>query len=105
MSFRLEFSDNAIRQIDQFFDYLRRFSFQTADKYENALAEAIETYLVHSPTTFNYYRETGAPNRAFLFNLSARTSYWVIYRVYGDEGVVRVLSFRNTASAPDTHGL
>ena len=104
MTFRLELGDNAIRQIDQFFDYLRRFSFQTADKYENALAEAIQTYLINSPATFNYYWETGAPNRAFLFNLS-RTSYWVIYRIYEDEGIVRVLSFHNTASAPDTHWL
>ena len=65
----------------------------------------MESPCVHSPTTFNYYRETGAPNRAFLFNLSARTSYWVIFRVHEDEGAVRIIAFLSASAEPGTHGL
>jgi plasmid stabilization system protein ParE len=105
MGYRLEFSVRAIRQIDSYFEHLRRYSFDTADKYRAALQHAIDTYLVNTPTTFDYYWETGAPYRAFLFNEAPRTTYWIIYRVYEDEGLVRVLQFRNTAMEEGTHGL
>ena len=105
MTYRLEFSIRAIHQIDGFFEHLRRYSFATANKYQCALQEAIDTYLVNSPTTFGYYWETGEPYRAFLFTVSPRTTYWVIYRVYEDEGLVRVMRFRNTALEQGTHGL
>jgi plasmid stabilization system protein ParE len=105
MVYRLEFSVRATRQIDQYFEYLQRYSFETADKYRSALQHAIDTYLVGTPATFDYFWETGAPYRAFLFNEAPHTTYWIIYRVYEDRGLVRVLQFRNTAMQEGTHGL
>jgi len=65
----------------------------------------VDHFLVERPTTFGFYKETGEPYRAFLFSVSRRRAYWVIYRVYEDERVVRVLRFWNAAREPGTHGL
>jgi len=105
MEYRVDFSVESIAQIDEYLAYLRRYSLATAEKYKNALQKAIETYLVESPEAFAFDWEMGAPYRAFLFKISPHTSYWVIYRVYDDEGVVRVLRFRNAANEPGTHNL
>ena len=35
--------------------------------------------------------------RRFLFRVTPRTAYWIVYRVYEDEGLVRVLQFRSTS--------
>jgi hypothetical protein len=105
MSYRVDFSVEAIVHIDEYFSYLRRYSRATAEKYKLALQKSIDEYLVDSPETFAFYWETGAPYRAFLFRVSRRTAYWVIYRVYNNERIVRVLRFRSTANEPGTHDL
>ncbi len=105
MAYQVHISDNARRQIEAFLEYLRRYSFETADKYERALQQAIDIYLVNAPTTFEPYWETGLPYHAFLFTVSPRASYWIVYCVYETERVVRVFRFKSAAQEPDTHGL
>jgi plasmid stabilization system protein ParE len=105
MVYRIDFSREAERQIDDFFDYLRRYSPQTAQKYFVAFRSMLEHYLAERPKTFGFYKETGEPYRAFLFSVSSRTAYWVIYRVYDDRRLVRVLRFWNAAREPGTHRL
>ena len=43
------------------------------------------------------YPEAGVPYYRFLFRVTPRTAYWIVYRVYEDEGLVRVLQFRSTS--------
>ena len=74
-----------------------RFSFGTASKYECALEEMIGTCLVETPAWFGYFKETGEPYRAILFSISPRSAYWIIYRVYEDQGFVRVLRFHSAS--------
>ena len=105
MAYRVDIGNAAQRQIDGFLEHLRHYSFQTADKYERALQHAIDTYLVNTPSTFEPYWETGLPYQAFLFTVSPRTSYWVVYRVYEKEGLVRVLRFKSASEEPSTQGL
>ena len=105
MAYRVHIGTNAQRQIDGFLEHLRRYSFETANKYERALQEAIDTYLVNSPTTFDAWWETGLPYHAFLFTVSPRTSYWIVYRVYESERLVRVFLFKSAAEEPGTQGL
>ena len=105
MTYRLEIGRKAARQIRLCFDRLRRYSFPAAEKYERALEQAIDAYLIDPPFTFGYYWETGAPNRAFLFTVSPHTAYWVVYRTFEDEGIVRVVAFRSASAEPGTHGL
>lgn len=79
----------AIDQIDGYFEYLKQCSAGTADKYRRAFQDAIELYLLHTSTTFEYFWETGAPHRAFCFSAAPRTTHW-IYRVYENENLLRV---------------
>lgn len=102
MAYRVDIGKNAQRQIDGFLEHLRRYSFETADKYARALQAAIDTYLVNSPTMFEPWWETGLPYQAFLFTVSPRTSYWIVYRVYESERLVRVFRFKSAAQEPDT---
>ena len=46
---------------------------------------------------FPPYPDAGVPYYRFLFRAMPRTAYWIVYRVYEDEGLVRVLQFRSTA--------
>ena len=97
MSYRVEISQGAIREIDRFFVRLRDFSLDTAEKYELALQRTIDNYLVEKPTFFPPYPEVGAPYYRFLFRVTPRTAYWIVYRVYEAQGVVRLLQFRSTS--------
>ena len=105
MTYRLEISRKAGREIFRCFRRMRRHSLASAQKYRIALEEAIHTYLLDDPIPFGWYWETGAPNRAFLYTISPHTAYWVIFRVYEDEGVVRVIAFLSASAEPGTHGL
>jgi hypothetical protein len=82
MSYRVAFALEAVEQIDEFLNYLRSYSPATAEKYFAAFQQMIDHFLVKRPYTFSFYRETGEPYRAFLFTVSRRTTYWVIYRIY-----------------------
>ena len=46
---------------------------------------------------FPPYPDAEVPYYRFLFRVTPRTAYWIVYRVYEDEGLVRVLQFRSTA--------
>ena len=97
MAYRVELSKDAVREIDGFFERLRDFSFQTAEKYQLALQRTIDKYLVEKPTFFPLHLDAGVPYYRFLFRVTPRTAYWIVYRVYEDEGLVRVLQFRSTS--------
>jgi len=97
MAYRVEISKDATSEIDGFFARLREFSFQAAEKYQLALQRTIDKYLVDSPTFFPPYPDVGLPYYRFLFRVTSRTAYWIVYRVYEDEGLVRVLQFRSTS--------
>jgi hypothetical protein len=97
MVYRVELSHGAIHEIDNFFIRLRDFSLDVAENYELALQRTIDTYLVENPTFFPPYPEIGAPYYRFLFRVTPRTAYWIVYRVYESQRVVRVLQFRSAA--------
>jgi hypothetical protein len=105
MSYRVDFDLQALAQVDEFLAYLRNYSPAAAEKHYAAFQHVVEAYLAERPHSFAFFRETGAPYRAFLFRVSRQTSYWVIYRIYEDEWLVRVLRFWNTSREPGTHGL
>lgn len=48
MPYRVDFSVEAVAQIDEYFAYLRRYSRATAEKYKLALQKSIDEYLVES---------------------------------------------------------
>jgi plasmid stabilization system protein ParE len=105
MPYRVEVGAAAARQIDHFLEYLRRYSHESAEKYKAALQDVFDTYLALTPTFFGYFRETGAPNYAFLFSALPHQTYWIIYRVDEERRIVRVLRFHSTLLDDGLHGL
>ena len=94
MEYRVDLSPGASREIDRFLEGLRIYSFQTAEKYQFALQEMIDTYLVRTPTFFQRYPKPDGPFYRLLFKVPPRTTYWVEYRVFEQERIVRVIKFR-----------
>jgi plasmid stabilization system protein ParE len=95
----------AQRDIDDFYEYLRRYSENTARKYVEAFHDAVERTIATFPHSFSFFAQVGAPYKAFLFTVSRRTAFWVIYTVDDDKNEVRILRFWNAAREPGTHGL
>jgi len=105
MPYRVEIGAAAVRQIDHFLEYLRRYSDESAEKYKAALQDVFDTYLSMTPTFFGHFRETGAPNYTFLFSAMPRQTFWIIYRVDEESRTVRVLRFHSTSLDDSSHGL
>ena len=105
MKYRVVIDVLAQRDIDNFYEYLRRYNENVARKYVEAFYDAIERTIAVSPNSFSFFAEVGAPHKAFLFTVSRRTAFWIIYTVDDDKHEVRVLRFWNTAREPGTHGL
>jgi plasmid stabilization system protein ParE len=105
MKYRAVIDVLAQRDIDEFYEYLRRYSENTARKYVEAFFDAIERTVAIFPHSFSFFAEVGAPYKAFLFTVSRRTAYWVIYTVDDEKNEVRILRFWNASRQPGTHGL
>jgi plasmid stabilization system protein ParE len=105
MSYRVVIDLVAQRDIESFYAYLRGYSKSAALKYAEALFDVIERSLATAPHTFSFFAQLGAPYRAFLFTVSRRTAFWIIYTVDDDKNEVRILRFWNAAREPGTHGL
>lgn len=65
----------AQRDIDDFYEYLRRYSENTARKYVEAFYDAIERTITDFPRSSSFFAEVGAPYRAFIFTISRRTAF------------------------------
>ncbi len=105
MRYRVVIDRLAQREIYDFYEYLRRYSEDTARKYVEAFYDAIERTIAVSPNSFSFFAEVGAPYKALLFTVSRRTAFWIIYTVDDDNNEVRVLRFWNAARESGTHGL
>jgi len=105
MKYRVVIDALAQRDMDSFDGYLRRYSANTARKYAEAFYDAIDRTIAVSPHWFSFFAEIGPPYKAFLFTVSRRTAFWIIYTVDDDKNEVRILRFWNTAREPGTHGL
>jgi plasmid stabilization system protein ParE len=104
VTYRVLIDALAQRDIDDFYEYLRRYSENSARKYVEAFHDAIKRTIAVFPHSFSFFAEVGAPYNAFLFAVSRRTAFWVIYTVDDEKNEVRILRFWNTAREPGTHG-
>jgi len=105
MAYRIVIDELAQRDIDSFYEYLRRYSENTARKYVEAFYDVIERTMAEFPHSSSFFWELGAPYRAFLFTVSRRTAFWINYTVDESKKEARVLRFWNASSEPGTHGL
>ena len=87
--------------MDEFADYLRKYSEEFANEQIDRLNHILSDNLAVSPLTWTYFPLTGAPYRAYLFRVGRRTHYWIVYTVDEDARTVDVLHFWNTSRDPD----
>jgi hypothetical protein len=70
-------------------------------RQEARLAHVFETWLANSPHTWGFFFITGAPYRAYLFEVGARTKYWIVYTIDDRAQVVNVLRVWNASQDPN----
>ena len=99
-AYRLTVTRSAQRDIDGLFERLARYDQATAISYEFDLRESIANNVLTAPYTWAYFHLTGRPTRAYLYTISRRTSYWVVYEIDEPEQIVRVLRVWNAARDP-----
>ena len=100
MPYKLRFSARAIADIDEFTGYLSEISETLADDYISELSDMLERYIAARPLTWSFFHLTGAPYRAYLFRVSRRSAYWVVYRVDEESQSVYVVRFWHASRAP-----
>ena len=102
MAYRVRIDPAALRQIEEFAVYLRRYDEDFAIEQIERLDLIIARNLAKSPLTWSYFPITGAPYRAYLFRVGRRTQYWLIYTVDEENRTVDLLHFWNAMRDPDT---
>ena len=105
MTYKVRFSAQARRDIQGLFDYLAGFSPDAAQSYVSELELAIERHLATRPLSWQFFFLTGAPFRAYLFKLSRRNAYWVVYQVNEEQDAVEILRIWHSAQDPEEFDL
>jgi plasmid stabilization system protein ParE len=100
MTFRVVLTDHAQRDLDDLARHCRRYSADLWDAQEARLAQVFDWWLATMPHTWSFFFATGAPYRAYLFQLGARTKYWIVYSIDEAARVVNVLRVWNAAQDP-----
>jgi mRNA-degrading endonuclease RelE of RelBE toxin-antitoxin system len=101
MPWRLRIDALALRQIDQFAEYLREYSEDFAIEQIERLDHILRLHLAEAPLTWSYFPLTGAPYRGYLFRVGRRAQYWIIYTVDEEARTVDILQFWNAARDPE----
>jgi plasmid stabilization system protein ParE len=101
MPFRIDITDSAQRDIDDLARYCRDYTAAFWEEQEARLAHVFETWLANSPHTWGFFFITGAPYRAYLFEVGARTKFWTVYTIHDRAQVVNVLRVWNASQDPN----
>jgi plasmid stabilization system protein ParE len=101
MPFRVDITDSAQRDIDDLARYCRGYASALWEEQEARLASVFDRWLSNSPYTWGFFFITGAPYRAYLFEVGARTKYWIVYTIEEQAEVVNVLRVWNASRDPD----
>jgi plasmid stabilization system protein ParE len=97
-------SKNAERDKLEIFHYLLKYSRESAIYHVARLDSAIGE--LSSPlVSWNYFYMTGAPFQARLFKIGNRTSFWIVYEVVKENGIVNILRIWNASQDGDNFSL
>src|ERR1700693_800965 len=97
MSFRVEITDRAQLDIDEFARHCRDYAADFWNEQEARLAYVFEVRLPAMPQTWNFLFVTGAPYRAYLYEVNVRTQLWIVYTIDAERKTGSVLRIWNTA--------
>jgi plasmid stabilization system protein ParE len=101
MTYRLTLSARAERDVDEFLTWLTNYSPNVAAEYQRDLMETIRAHVLERPHTWPFFFLTGRPYRAYLYQVSRRTTYWLVYTIDDSDKIVSVLRFWNSARDPN----
>jgi plasmid stabilization system protein ParE len=101
MTYKVRFSPQARRDIQNLFDYLARHSDDVAEFYVAELERSIERNIATRPLTWQFFFLTGAPFRAYLFKLGRRNAYWIVYEVNEEQKAIDILRVWHGAQDPE----
>jgi|SRR5580692_2466639 plasmid stabilization system protein ParE len=101
MRFRVDITDRAQSDIDHLARYCRTYSADFWEEQETRLAHVFEIWFATTPHTWNFFFVSGAPYRAYLFEIGVRTKVWIVYTIDDEREVVNVLRVWNTAHDPE----
>lgn len=104
MTFRIRIDRVAQAEIDQFAGYAAKYDDAWASEQFARLNHVFSVELAEAPLRRSFFMLTGAPHRAYLFQVGRRTHYWIIYTVDEQAQIVDVLRFWNTSRDPAEFG-
>jgi mRNA-degrading endonuclease RelE of RelBE toxin-antitoxin system len=100
MIYRVVITARAQRDIDAFARYCRSYSPAFWNEQSDRLVQVFETWLSNRPGAWSYFFVTGAPYRAYLFDVGERTKYWLVYTIDDRSRTVHLLRMWNAARNP-----
>lgn len=101
MPFRVDIADAAQRDIDDLASHCRSYTPAFWETQEARLARVFDTWLATVPHAWSFFFVTGAPYRAYLFDVGARTKFWIVYTIDEEARIVNVLRIWHAAQNPD----
>jgi plasmid stabilization system protein ParE len=100
MRYHVVIAARAQRDIDDFARYCRSYSPEFWDQQSDQLSRVFETWLSETPGMWGFFFATGAPYRAYLFDVGQRTKFWLVYTIDEPTLTVRILCMWNAARDP-----
>jgi plasmid stabilization system protein ParE len=100
MKHQIRLSQSAQRDLQRFAEYTADYSEEFSQEQFLRLNGVLNTDIAEMPHTWSYFFVTGAPYRAFLFNVGKRTGYWIVYTIDDAAKHVDVLRFWNASRDP-----
>jgi plasmid stabilization system protein ParE len=96
----IRFDPVALDEIRAFLAYLSNYDPDVSVRYETLLEQLIESDLSEFPLRYSWFWKSGPPYRGYLFRISRRTQFWVIYKIDEAHNRVDVLRFWNASRDP-----
>lgn len=100
MTYRVEITGRARRDIGAFARYCRTHSEGFWREHGFRLADVLETCLAESPRMWSFFYVTGSPYRAYLFEVGERTKYWLVYSIDEKAKTIYLMRMWNSARNP-----
>ena len=98
--YKVKFTPLAQMELDEFIDWLNDFNPALSTEYDFDFRKSLRRNVLESPRRWPYFFLTGSPIRAYLYSVSRRTSYWIVYEIDEKNQLVNILRFWNGARDP-----
>lgn len=100
MTFRVKIAATARREIDHFLAYAAEYSDEWALEQSGRLDALLSLAVAANPYRYAFFRLTGPPQRACLFEAGRQTKFWIVFTVDDKDRTVRILRFWNGRRDP-----